>query len=169
MNTPARAPARSAGRRVLRALILLLALSLAGLAAWSWLALSFSYSEGVRAGVVQKFSRKGWLCKTDEGQLAQFIVAGVSPQIWDFSVRDAAVAADLSKAVGKAVRLHYREHRGLPTTCFGDTRYFVDQVELATTAPSVDVAPAAAPPAGAPASSSATSGSPAGAAASTAP
>jgi hypothetical protein len=99
-----------------------------GLTLWSWLALSWSYSEGERAGIVQKFSRRGWLCKTYEGELAQYVVAGVAPQIWTFSVRSPAVAADLDKLVGRQVQLHYSEHRGLPTSCFADTPYFVDRV-----------------------------------------
>jgi hypothetical protein len=90
----------------------------------------WSYSEGERAGVLQKFSQRGWICKTHEGELAMYVVAGVAPQIWNFSVRDEAVVEDLRQAVGQHVRLHYSEHRGLPTTCFGETDYFVDRVEI---------------------------------------
>lgn len=104
-------------------IILLVALTL-----WSWLALAWSYSDGERAGIVQKFSRRGWLCKTYEGELAQYVVAGVAPQIWNFSVRSPTVAAELDKLVGRQVQLHYSEHRGLPTSCFADTVYFVDRV-----------------------------------------
>jgi len=93
--------------------------------------LSWSYAEGERAGVLQKFSKRGWVCKTYEGELAMYVVGGVAPQIWTFSVRDDAVAGELNKAVGHQVRLHYSEHPGLPTTCFGETRYFVEHVELA--------------------------------------
>jgi hypothetical protein len=99
-----------------------------GLTLWSWLALAWSYSDGERAGIVQKFSRRGWLCKTYEGELAQYVVAGVAPQIWNFSVRSPVVAAELDKLVGRQVQLHYSEHRGLPTSCFADTPYFVDRV-----------------------------------------
>ena len=105
----------------------------------------WSYSDGERAGVLQKFSQKGWVCKTHEGELAMYVVAGVAPQIWDFSVRDDAVAAQLRKAVGEHVRLHYTEHRGLPTSCFGETAYFVDSVEV-TPAPPLEPAPSAPPP-----------------------
>ncbi|MDH4164874.1 MAG: hypothetical protein OEY13_02065 [Gammaproteobacteria bacterium] len=90
----------------------------------------WSYSEGERAGVLQKFSRRGWICKTYEGEVAQYVVGGVAPQIWYFSVRDAAVAEQLHKTVGQQVRMHYEEHRGLPTTCFGETDYFVDRFEI---------------------------------------
>ena len=98
-------------------------------ALWTWLTLTWSYSEGDRGGVLQKFSRKGWICKTYEGEIAMYVV-GVAPQIWHFSVRDAATAAALTKAVGRQVRLHYTEHPGLPTSCFGDTDYFVEDVEI---------------------------------------
>ena len=126
---PSAAPApRGRGARALLILIILVA---AGSAAWSWLTLSWSYADGERAGVLQKFSHKGWLCKTDEGELAMYIVAGVAPQIWDFTVRDPNLVTQMNSLVGRRVQLHYTEHRGLPSSCFGDTRYFVDKVTLA--------------------------------------
>ena len=91
---------------------------------WTAFALSWSYSEGDRAGVLQKFSRKGWLCKTYEGELALYIVGGVAPQIWQFSTRDEELAKKLAGAVGKNIQLHYTEHRGVPTQCFAETPYF---------------------------------------------
>lgn len=96
--------------------------------AWTWLTLSWSYSDGERAGVIQKFSRKGWICKTYEGELAQYIVSGVSPQIWNFTVRDEKVASQMKALVGTKVQLHYTEHRGVPGSCFGDTGYYVDGI-----------------------------------------
>jgi hypothetical protein len=102
--------------------------------------LRWSYSQGERAGVLQKLSEKGWICKTNEGELAMYVVAGVTPTIWNFSVRDPAVMEQLGKVVGQHVRVHYREHRGLPTSCFGETAYFVDRVE-ATPAPQLQLQP----------------------------
>ncbi len=90
----------------------------------------WSYSEGERAGVLQKFSKRGWICKTYEGELAMYVVGGVAPQIWNFSVRDPVLADQLHGAVGQQVRLHYSEHPGLPTNCFGETDYFVDRFEI---------------------------------------
>lgn len=90
--------------------------------------LSYAYSEGNRAGYLQKFSRRGWLCKTYEGELMMTSVPGVAPTVWEFSVRDDAVARQLIDASGKRVVLFYEEHRGLPTDCFGATPYFVDSV-----------------------------------------
>lgn len=94
------------------------------------IALRWSYSDGDRAGILQKFSRKGWVCKTYEGELAMSIVPGVAPTIWEFSVRDDRVVPRLSSAIGKRVALHYTEHRGLPTSCFAGTSYFVDSVAV---------------------------------------
>jgi hypothetical protein len=110
----------------------------------------YSYAEGERAGVLQKFSKRGWVCKTNEGELAQYVVGGVAPQIWYFSVRDESVAAQLHQAVGQQVRLHYAEHRHLPTSCFGETDYFVTSFEVvgpvAPVTPSSGLAPPPSPP-----------------------
>jgi hypothetical protein len=97
-------------------------------AAYLAIALNWSYSEGERAGILHKFSRKGWLCKTHEGELAMTTMPGVAPTIWSFSVRDAETAAQLREHVGQRIVLHYSEHKGLPTSCFGETDYFVDSV-----------------------------------------
>jgi hypothetical protein len=91
---------------------------------------AFSYSEGERAGILQKFSSKGWVCKTYEGELAMLTVPGVPPQIWNFSVRDESVVPLLYQAIGKRVVLHYKEHRGVPTNCFGQTSYYVTKVAI---------------------------------------
>jgi hypothetical protein len=115
---------RAFGRIVLIGLLLALVIG----ALWTWFALSWAYSEGERAGVLQKFSRKGWLCKTYEGELAQYVVGGVAPQIWYFSTRDPKLAEELTKAVGRQVRVHYTEHRGVPTSCFAETPYFAEGI-----------------------------------------
>lgn len=96
---------------------------------WTWFTLSWAYSEGERAGVLQKFSKKGWLCKTYEGELALYVVGGVAPQIWHFSTRDADLAKALSQAVGQQIRLNYTEHRGVPTNCFAETPYFAQSFQ----------------------------------------
>ena len=93
--------------------------------------LSWSYSDGERTGYLQKFSRKGWICKTYEGELAMTTVPGVAPTLWNFTVRDETAAVEINKLVGQRVVLHYKEHLGIPTTCFGDTGYFVDRIQPA--------------------------------------
>jgi len=129
------------GRRWPYLLLLLLAL----FAAYTLLALWWSYSEGERVGVLQKLSRKGWVCKTYEGELALYVVSGVAPQIWTFTVRDRKVAEQLNTVLGERVRLHYSEHRGLPTSCFGDTPYFVDSENIGVPLPLLPGSPAPAP------------------------
>jgi hypothetical protein len=104
-------------------------------ALYVWAALSFSYSDGQRAGYVQKFSRKGWICKTWEGELAMVNLPGTMPQIFNFTVRDGTVADRINKDMGKRVVLHYEQHVGLPTSCFGETQYFVTGVRDADPAP----------------------------------
>jgi len=113
----------------------LLLVLVAGFIGYTMLALWWSYSEGERVGVLQKLSRKGWLCKTYEGELALYVVSGMAPQIWTFTVRDPKVADQLNGVLGERVRLHYSEHRGLPTSCFGDTTYFVDSANAGVTLP----------------------------------
>jgi hypothetical protein len=103
----------------------LVVLLIAGYAAF---VLNWSYSEGERSGVLQKFSKKGWLIKTWEGELAMTTVPGVAPVIWNFTVRDDAAAQQVSAGLGQSVVVHYTEHRGLPGNLFGETQYFVDSV-----------------------------------------
>ena len=130
----------------MRVFIILLLLIAGGAAAWTWLSLEWSYSDGERAGVLQKYSHRGWLCKTGEGELAQYVVPGLAPVFWEFSVRDAAISEQLNKAVGHKVQVHYTEHRGVPSSCFGDTTYFADRVLLEDDPPAAAAAvPAAAP------------------------
>jgi len=107
----------------------ILLLSLAGYIAYT----QYAYSEGVRAGVLIKFSSKGYVFKTYEGELN---LGGVSQQqntimnsIWEFSVKDAAAAKKLMGQEGKRMQLHYKE---INKNFFfqGDTRYFVDSVKI---------------------------------------
>ena len=93
-------------------------------------AFNYSYSDGNRAGYIQKFSKKGWFCKTHEGELAMTTGPGTEALLGDFWVWDNTVAQQLSQVMGKRVVLHYKEYRYLPTTCFGDTTYFVDHVHI---------------------------------------
>jgi hypothetical protein len=98
-------------------------------AGYLWLALHWSYSEGERAGFMQKLSKKGWLCKTWEGELSLVALPGAAPEKFIFTVRDDKVADKINQQVGQRVALTYEEHRGLPTSCFGDTAYFVNDVK----------------------------------------
>lgn len=99
-------------------------------ALFTWSALNWSYAEGERAGFVQKFSKKGWLCKTWEGELAMVSMPGTNPEKFYFSVRDGVVAQHINESLGKRVALTYQQHKGVPTTCFGETEYFVVAVKV---------------------------------------
>ncbi len=127
------------------------------LALWAWITLSYTYSKGDRAGYLQKFSEKGWLCKTWEGELTLVNVPGAMPEIFYFSVRDDRVAAELMRQMGNRVSVTYEEHRGVPTSCFGETDYFVTNVRTIdapaappTTPPTTPPVTPPAPPASAP-------------------
>ena len=116
--------------RIKIVLLALLALAAGGLALWTLVTLTFSYSEGDRIGYVQKFSHKGWICRTWEGELAMTPVPGSTPEIFRFTVRDDGVVKRMQAAEGKKVSLHYKEKRGIPSSCFGDTNYFIADVRV---------------------------------------
>ena len=99
-------------------------------AVYIWVVLSWSYSEGERAGFLQKVSYKGWICKTWEGELSLVAIPGAAPEKFLFTVREDAVAQQLNAVAGKRVTLKYEQHRGLPSSCFGDTDYFVVDVTV---------------------------------------
>jgi hypothetical protein len=101
-----------------------------GFVGWTWFSLTYNYSDGERAGYVQKLSRKGWICKTWEGELALVNLPGAMPEIFHFSVRDDGVATRIQESVGKRVALSYEQHIGIPTTCFGETEYFVVNIKV---------------------------------------
>ena len=105
---------------------------------YTWFTLSWSYSDGERAGYLQKFSRKGWLCKTWEGEILLSSMPGAIPERFAFTVRDDGVVKQLQSAIGQRVQLSYEQHKGIPTTCFGETEYFVT---AAQTGPVNPVAP----------------------------
>ncbi len=120
-----------AAKRALMVVLVLLAGVLLLAVAYTWLTLNWSYSEGDRAGFVQKFSKKGWLCKTWEGELLLATVPGAIPEKFEFSVRDDEVAKQILADIGKRVVLGYAQHKGVPSSCFGDTEYFIEKVQLA--------------------------------------
>jgi hypothetical protein len=111
-------------KRILIALLVLIGLP----ALYMTAALKWSYSSGERAGWVQKLSHKGWFCKTWEGELALVSQPGAPMEKFLFTVHDDVVAESINKAMGQRMALHYEEKMGLPTSCFGDTRYFVTKV-----------------------------------------
>lgn len=125
-DTPAGAKASWRRRHwKLLTFLLILLLPLVVIGGWVGFALGFVYSKGDRAGYVQKISERGWICKTWEGELAMANLPGSMPQIFTFTVRNDSLAKAIENNLGKQVSLTYEEHKGVPTSCFGETRYWV--------------------------------------------
>ena len=116
--------------KLLKYSIWLLIVPIALFALYTWATLAWVYSSGERAGYVQKLSQKGFVCKTYEGELVLVSMPGTQAEKFYFTVRDAAVAKRINETVGKRVRLIYEEHVGVPTSCFGETGFFVQDVQL---------------------------------------
>ena len=115
---------------MVKVLIPLLVIVVLGLAGFTWVTLHWSYSEGERAGYVQKLSKKGFVCKTWEGEMAMVTMPGTVAEKFLFTVPSDAIAAKLNANVGKRLALHYEQHKWIPTSCFGDTEYFVTDVRV---------------------------------------
>jgi hypothetical protein len=109
-------------------LLSLVLIGLVGISVYTWAMLNWSYGSGERAGYVQKFSNRGYICKTWEGELAMVSMPGTMSEKFLFTVREDAVAQKINANLGKKVALKYEQHIGLPTTCFGDTEYFVSDI-----------------------------------------
>ncbi len=114
--------------KLLIGLLILILVPVVIAALWVWIALGYTYASGERAGYIQKISKKGWLCKTWEGELAMANLPGTMPQIFTFTVRNDSIAHVIEQNAGKQVSLTYQQHRGVPTSCFGETEYFVTGV-----------------------------------------
>jgi hypothetical protein len=118
--------------RLIFAPVFILALLAAG---WTWLTLHWSYAEGERTGYVQKLSRKGWLCKTWEGEIVMVTMPGAIPEKFEFTVHDQGVVEAINRLAGNRVVLRYKQHKFIPTSCFGETEYFVDNVRAVSEMP----------------------------------
>jgi hypothetical protein len=99
-----------------------------GTGLYTAISLNYTYSKGERVGFVQKLSKRGWICKTNEGDLAMVNMPGQTAQMFSFTVRDDQVAKQIEDLSGHRVVLEYEEHKGVPSSCFGDTPYFVTTV-----------------------------------------
>jgi hypothetical protein len=130
-TTPAKAPSKARGI-LAKVGVAAVVVPILLFAAYTWLALHWSYSSGSRAGYIQKFSKRGWVCKTWEGELAIVNMPGSLQETFAFSVRDEAVVQKINALMGKRVSLTYEQHKGVPTSCFAETEYYVvDAVEIA--------------------------------------
>jgi hypothetical protein len=108
----------------------LLGIAIALFALYTWFTLSWSYSEGERAGYLQKFSKKGWICKTWEGEILLSSMPGAIPERFAFTVRGEALAKEVMAATGKRVVVSYAQHKGVPSSCFGETEHFIEKITV---------------------------------------
>ena len=141
------APPRHGRRWLWRILAVLILGPVIVIGLWVAITLNYTFSSGERAGYVQKFSKKGWICKTWEGELAMANIPGAMPEIFRFSVRDGAVAKEIEQDMGRRVSLSYEQHRGVPTSCFAETEYFVTNVRAVDDNSTLAPPPAPVPPA----------------------
>ena len=116
--------------KFLKYFIWVLLVPVALFALYTWASLTWVYSSGERAGYVQKLSQKGWMCKTYEGELVLVSMPGTQAEKFFFTVRSKEIAKKINETIGKRVRLIYEEHKGIPTDCFGESPYFVQEVHL---------------------------------------
>ena len=100
-------------------------------AIWIAIAMFYPYSMGDRTGYLQKLSRKGWVCKTWEGEVAMSNVPGQMPEKFYFSIHGDSLALAFQAVEGKRVTVSYSQHVLIPSTCFGDTPYWASRVKLA--------------------------------------
>jgi hypothetical protein len=114
--------------------IVLVVLPILFFSIYTWLTLQFVYARGERTGFVQKISKKGWIFKTWEGELAMVNLPGTVPEIFHFSVRKDNIAEKVQQSLGQRVVLHYEQHRAVPVNWFAETEHFINDVTPVTDA-----------------------------------
>ncbi len=117
-------------KRFLKFLAITIVVAFIGFCLWTWASLNYVYSSGERAGYVQKLSKKGWICKTWEGELAMVSLPGTLPEKFLFTVPEDKIAEQINQSLGKRVTLTYEQHIGIPTSCYGETGYFINNVRV---------------------------------------
>jgi hypothetical protein len=115
---------------LLKYAILLLIIPIALFSLYTWASLNWVYSSGERAGYVQKFSLKGYVCKTWEGEIVLVSMPGTQAEKFMFTVKDDLTAKKVNDSLGKRVKLIYEEHKGIPSSCFGESAYFVQDIHV---------------------------------------
>jgi hypothetical protein len=117
-------------KSLLKYLLWMMLILIALFSLYTWASLNWVYSSGERAGYVQKFSLKGYVCKTWEGEIVLVSMPGTQAEKFMFTVKDDAIAKKVNDSLGKRVKLIYEEHKGVPSSCFGDTAYFVQDIRV---------------------------------------
>lgn len=111
-------------------LVLIIVIPVLLFSGWALITLNYTYSRGERAGYAQKLSKRGWLCKTWEGELAMVNLPGAMPEIFKFSVRNDSIAKILEDNLGNRVSLSYEQHKGVPASCFAETEYYITNIRI---------------------------------------
>jgi hypothetical protein len=120
---------RNTKRRVILWIFWILLVPAVSFTLYTWTTLRWNFSKGERTGYIQKLSKSGWVCKTWEGEMAMVTMPGAIPEKFLFSVRDDKVAERINTFAGKRVALIYEQHKGIPTSCFGETEYFIVDIK----------------------------------------
>ena len=120
--------------RILGKLLLFIVIVAMLFVLYTWITLSYSYAQGSRAGFLQKFSKRGWVCKTWEGELVTGGMLGNQEKFY-FSVRDENLAKAIASNIGKRVEIEYDQHVGVPTNCFAETEYYVKNIKTVPDVP----------------------------------
>jgi hypothetical protein len=118
-------------KRVLRWILTLLIVFMVTFVYWKYF---YTYSEGYRAGLLQKFSNKGTFFKTYEGEMILSSVSSTSnvaiaSEKFFFSVPKKELSIQFDTLQGRNVIVHYKEKNG-PVFWRGDSRYLVDSIAL---------------------------------------
>jgi len=121
---------RSKAKKYLRNIFLIILLIIAGFIYWKYY---YTYSSGNRYGLLQKFSHKGNLFKTYEGEMILSSVrrnnnVPLASEKFFFSVTRKNVADQLMNLQGRFVTVHYKEKNGT-LSWRGDTPYIVDSIK----------------------------------------
>ncbi|MEI6305618.1 MAG: hypothetical protein WCP33_02250 [Deltaproteobacteria bacterium] len=117
-------------KKTVKIIIAIAVVLLLGVTFYVYASLNWSYSKGDRVGYVQKFSDKGWVIKTWEGELQMLPVPGAMPEKFPFSVRRKDIITKLKSSLGKKVSITYEQHKGKLNRIFGESEYFIVDVRL---------------------------------------
>ena len=115
---------------LIKYLLLLAVIAGALFTLYTWASLNWVYSSGERAGYIQKLSLKGYVCKTWEGEIVLVSMPGTQAEKFVFTVKDKAIVSKVNDSLGKRVKIHYEEHKGIPSSCFGETAYYVKDLQI---------------------------------------
>jgi len=94
----------------------------------------YTYSEGYRAGLLQKFSHKGAIFKTYEGEIILSSVSSsrdvaLASEKFLFSVTNKSLVRQFDTLQGQPVIVHYRQ-KNAPVFWRGDSPYLVDSIKV---------------------------------------